>query len=53
MNFVSIMAYIMDLGRMATCQVLVLPGSMVFAIVSVHVCRNVILLGFRTPKGLL
>ena len=51
MNFVSIMAYIMDLGRMATCQVLVLPGSMVFAIVSV--CRNVILLGFRTPKRLL
>ena len=51
MNFVSIMAYIMDLGRMATCQVLVLPGSMVFAIVSV--CRNVILLGFRTPERLL
>ena len=52
MNFVSIMAYIMDLGQTATCQVLVLPGSMVFAIVSL--CRNVvILLGFRTPKRLL
>ena len=51
MNFVSIMAYIMDLGQTATCHVLVLPGSMVFAIVSL--CRNVILQGFRTPKRLL